>query len=254
MDVGDGDLYVEATYDSGSADWRAQKPSLYELVARYVRGPWMLDLIGQSAQNGQAMSWGHGPFLAVTTTPAFLGSPANRAAPNQQSIVMLMARYQWDAKTDLYGGVRFNRWSGSKGVITGETTPGSGVYLWNNMFNVNSPDVDTAYSATSTDFNFGVVHRFMPQWSVRAAAVHLGTASTNNPSERGQSNSMWMGTVGLGYDIQPGFSMYGFAGMVQFANKGLAPLSMPANNAFTGVDSRVAKTGNWVGVGVVYVF
>jgi hypothetical protein len=31
-------------------------------------------------------------------------------------------------------------------------------------------------------------------------------------------------------------------------------LSMPSNSAFTNVDSRVAKSGNWGGVGVVFVF
>ena len=34
----------------------------------------------------------------------------------------------------------------------------------------------------------------------------------------------------------------------------LAPISMPGNAAFTNVDSRVARTGNWFGIGVVYAF
>jgi len=29
---------------------------------------------------------------------------------------------------------------------------------------------------------------------------------------------------------------------------------MPSNNAFTGVDSRIVRNGNWIGVGTVYVF
>ena len=48
-------------------------------------------------------------------------------------------------------------------------------------------------------------------------------------------------------------SVYGFVGAVEYGKKGLAPLSMPAHAAFTGVDSRVAKSGNWAGMGVVYV-
>jgi hypothetical protein len=254
MDVFEGDLYLEFTYDSGSSNWRANKPALYEAVARYVKGPWMVDAIAQSADNGQAMSWGHGPFLASTTAPAFAGLAANRVQGNHQSILMFMARYQWDVKTDLYAGLRFNSWSGSPGTIIGETTPGSGVYLWNNMFNVSTGNIGQAYPAKSTDFNFGAVYRFMPQWSIRAAAMHFGTASTSNPTERGQSNSMWLATAGLGYDVQPGFTLYGFAGLAEFARQGLAPLSMPANTAFTGIDPRVSKTGNWVGLGAVYVF
>jgi hypothetical protein len=29
---------------------------------------------------------------------------------------------------------------------------------------------------------------------------------------------------------------------------------MPGNAAFTNVDARVARTGNWFGMGVVYAF
>jgi long-subunit fatty acid transport protein len=114
--------------------------------------------------------------------------------------------------------------------------------------------VASAYSASSTDFSFGAIYRFQPQWSVKLGGVYMGKASTANPVERGQSNTMLLGTVGLGYEIQPGFSVYGFAGAVNYGQKGLAPLSMPGNAAFTGVDSRVAKTGNWLGAGVVYTF
>ena len=63
-----------------------------------------------------------------------------------------------------------------------------------------------------------------------------------------------MGTLGLGYEIEPGMSVYGYTGMVQFAKQGLAPLSMPSNSAYTGVDSRVNTTGTWGGVGFIYVF
>jgi hypothetical protein len=41
---------------------------------------------------------------------------------------------------------------------------------------------------------------------------------------------------------------------VWYARKGLAPLSMPAHNAFSNVDSRIAKRGNWVTVEANYRF
>lgn len=247
-DVGGGDLYLEATYDMGSANAKVRNPAFYELYAKYVKGPWMFDAVAQSAKNGQAMAWGHGPFMGVTTTDPYLG---NVVDGNSQSILMLMARYQLNAKTDVFGGVRRNNWSGNKGVITGVNSVNA--YLWNDMFNVGST-VASAYSASSTDFSFGAIYRFQPQWSVKLGGVYMGKASTANPVERGQSNTMLLGTVGLGYEIQPGFSVYGFAGAVNYGQKGLAPLSMPGNAAFTGVDARVAKTGNWLGAGVVYTF
>lgn len=252
LDVAGGDLYLEGTYDQGDSHWRTQKPALYEWVARYVKGPWMVDLIGQKASNGQALAWGHAPFTAVSTVPTLDANPANRAVGNDQQILMLMARYQLDTKTDLYGGVRLNRWSGSRGIPIGRDA--SNNLIWANMFNVNAGDISQAYAASSTDFNAGAVYRFRPQWSARAAVVHLGRAKTDNPTDRGQSNSMWLGTLGLGYEIEPGWSVYGYAGLVQFDHKGLAPLSMPANTAFTGVDSRVSRSGNWAGLGMVYVF
>jgi long-subunit fatty acid transport protein len=153
----------------------------------------------------------------------------------------------------LYGGIRHNRWSGTKAVITGYVEPNA---LWNDMFNVDGVDAasNKAYSASSTDISLGVRYKFAPKWNVNTGMVYLGKASTSNPKDRGQSNTMMLNTLGVGYEIQPGFSVYGFAGMVNFGKKGLAPLSMPGHAAFTGVDSRVAKSGNWIGAGLVYTF
>ena len=250
LDVNSGDLYLEATYDMGSKDAKVQKPAFYELYAKYVKGPLMLDMVAQSATNGQALAWGHAPFVGVATTEPYLG---NIVPGNKQSIAMVMARYNYNAKTDLYGGLRRNQWSGSKAVITGQNA--AGAYLWNDMFNIdNATATGQGYSASSMDMSFGVVHRFKPQWSVRAGGVYLGKAKTNNPVDRGQNNSLLLGTLGLGYEIQPGLSVYGFTGALRYAQKGLAPLSMPSNSSFSGVDSRVATSGVWIGAGLVYTF
>jgi hypothetical protein len=250
LDVAGGDLYLEATYDAGDSKAKVRNPALFELHAKYVKGPWLIDAVAQSAKNGQAMAWGHGPFIGVTTTDPFEG---NIVQGNQQSIVMLMARYQLNAKTDLFAGVRHNRWSGNKAVVTGYVAPNA---LWNNMFNVDGVDAtaNKAYSASSTDVSLGAIYRFAPKWNVNTGMVYLGKANTQNPVERGQSNTMLLNTVGVGYEIQPGLSVYGFTGMVNFGKKGLAPLSMPSHASFTGVDSRVVNSGNWMGAGLVYIF
>ncbi len=254
MDVASGDLHVELTYDAGDSNYKVNKPAFYELYAKYVKGPLTLDAIAQTGTNGQAVAWGHAPFVATTTQAPFLDSSGTPLLVdgNKQSIAMLMVRYQLNTKTDLYGGIRHNRWSGTKAVITGYVAPNA---LWNDMFNVDGVGASNkAYSASSTDISLGAVYRFAPKWNVNTGMVYLGKASTQNPVERGQSNTMMLNTVGVGYEIQPGFSVYGFAGMVNFGKKGLAPLSMPGHAAFTGVDSRVAKSGNWMGAGLVYTF
>lgn len=254
MDLANGDFHMELTYDAGDSNYKVRKPEFFELYAKYVKGPLIVDAVAQTATNGQALSWGHAPFLAATTTEPFKDQKNQvfLVDGNKQSIVMLMARYQLNAKTDLYGGIRHNRWSGTKAVITGYVHPNA---LWNDMFSVDGVESSSkAYSASSTDISLGAVYRFAPKWNVNTGMVYLGKASTKNPVERGQSNTMLLNTIGLGYEIQPGFSVYGFAGMVNFGKKGLAPLSMPGHAAFTGVDSRIAKSGNWMGAGLVYTF
>ena len=254
MDVANGDLHVELTYDAGDSNYKVNKPALYELYAKYVNGPLILDAVAQSGKNGQAVAWGHAPFVATTTSTPFKNPKGQDllVEGNQQSVLMMMARYQFNAKTDLYAGIRYNRWSGTKAVITGYVAPNA---LWNDMFNVDGvDDKSKGYSASSTDFSIGARYKFAPQWSVNTGMVYLGQAKTQNPKDRGQSNTMLLNTLGVGYEIQPGFSVYGFAGVVNFGKKGLAPLSMPGHAAYTGVDSRVAKSGNWMGAGLVYTF
>jgi hypothetical protein len=41
---------------------------------------------------------------------------------------------------------------------------------------------------------------------------------------------------------------------VHYGRRGLSPMSMPGNAAFTNVDSRVNSRGNWFGLGATYVF
>jgi hypothetical protein len=269
MDVANGDFHVELTYDAGDSNYKVNKPALYELYAKYVKGPLILDLVAQTGKNGQAEAWGHAPFVATMTKEPFKDGDEFLAGPNKQSVLMLMARYQLNAKTDLFAGIRHNRWSGANAVITGWLPiaghPQGGVSLYDgiNMFNVGV-NVDPitgeksftgyAHKASSTDISLGAVYRFAPKWNFNTGMVYLGKASTDNQSDRGQSNTMMLNTFGVGYEIQPGFSVYGFAGIVNFGKKGLAPLSMPGHAAFTGVDSRVAKSGNWMGLGLVYTF
>jgi hypothetical protein len=248
MDVYEGDLHLEATYDQGGSGYSKYKPQFFELYAKYVKGPLTLDAIAQSATNGMPMAWGHGPFKGITNNPA---DQSLISQGNKQSILMLMSRYQLNAKTEVLAGIRHNRWSGNKAAWLGKDASGND--LWNDMFNIESL-TGPSHSASSTDFSLGVVHKFMPKWSVNTGVVYLGKANTSNPTERGQSNTMTLNTFGVGYEIEPGLSVYGFAGIVNFGRKGLAPLSMPGHASFTGIDSRVAKSGNWAGAGLVYAF
>lgn len=250
FDVAEGDLVVEASYDQGNRDFKIHKPQFLELYAQYHKGDLVVDAMFQDTRNGNPQAWSHGPFTSLTPNiedDAKLGGSG-------QSIAMVMGRYQWDARLELSGGVRLNRWSGAYAVITAPGTQAQ----WNNMFNVDwngqlNGVPNPGYAATTTDFMLGARYK-MGQWTAHTGLAYLGKANTKNPSERGQSNSALINTLGLGYDAGQGLQVYGFVGVVNYSKLGLAPMSMPGNSAFTNVDSRVTRSGNWAGLGAVYVF
>lgn len=250
FDVAEGDLVLEASYDQGNRDFKIHKPQFLELYAQYHKGDLVVDAMFQDTRNGNPQAWSHGPFTSLTPNiedDAKLGGSG-------QSIAMVMGRYQWDARLELSGGVRLNRWSGAYAVITALGTQAQ----WNNMFNVDwngqlNGVPNPGYAATTTDFMLGARYK-MGQWTAHTGLAYLGKANTKNPSERGQSNSALINTLGLGYDAGQGLQVYGFVGVVNYSKLGLAPMSMPGNSAFTNVDSRVTRSGNWAGLGAVYVF
>ncbi|MEJ7138371.1 hypothetical protein [Amphibiibacter pelophylacis] len=252
FDVMSGDLVVELTYDQGKSGFKINKPRLLEFWAQYRRGDLALDAVMQTSRNGTPSSWGHGPFTSLTPNPA----DDAKLGGSGQSIAMLMARYDVNSQWQLSAGLRRNRWSGAYAVQTEFRADGN--TLWNNMFNVDWGGTlrgvpNPGYPATSMDVSLGVRHT-RGDWTYSAGYVHLGRASTANPSERGQSNAMDLATVGVSKRFGQNWLVYGLAGMVQYRKKGLAPLSMPSNSAFSGVDSRVARTGRWAGVGATYTF
>lgn len=256
FDVLEGDLVLEATYDPGEKGWDRNDPRFVELWAQYTRGDLQLNLMVQDTKNGTPSAFGHGPFTGPfydTVVDPLIGG-------NSQGIVMLMGTYQVDSQIELSGGIRANRWSGAyaKFLFSAADNPLGNYDLWSNPFNVDwSNDlgggVYKGYSARSLDVIAGVRYKF-GKWAASSGLMHLGAASTDNPSERGQSNSATIGTVGLSYDWIKGFRLYGTAGLVKYGRKGLSPTSMPANYAFTGVDSRIATRGNWFTAGVEYTF
>ncbi len=256
MDVAEGDLVVELTHDIGKSGWRRNKPRLWELWLQYHRGDLGVDVMIQETRNGPPVAFGHAPFSSLFYDSAFdqdLGGSG-------QSIAMLMARYRIDSKLELYGGLRGNRWSGAYAVFlqSKAVNPG-GFDIWNNPMNVDwstnlGGGVYKAYSARSIDLVLGARYKISNKLDGYTGMVHLGEASTANPMERGQSNSATFNTLGLSYDYGHGLRLNGVLGMVNYGKRGLAPLSMPSHQAFTGIDSRIKQHGNWFGAGVTFTF
>jgi len=252
LDFFEGDLVLEATYDKGNRGWKKNKPRFWEFYGQYVKGDLVVDAMLQDTRNGEPVAWGHAPFGGLTAFPA----DDDKLGSSSQGMAMAMARYQVDARLEVSGGLRFNRWSGAYAV---QVTQGA-LAQWNNPFNVDWNGVDAngvanpGYAARSTDVMVGLRKYISPKLVGYAGLAHLGKASTDNPSERGQSNSALFGSLGARYDVGQGLSVSGSINMVSYRHKGLAPLSMPAHNAFSNVDSRIAKRGNWLSLEANYKF
>jgi len=248
LDVMNGDLFLEATYDAGNQAFTKNKPRFLELSAKYYRGPVQMDVILQDTKNGGPGAWGHAPFSGLTPfaadDPFLTGS--------SQGIAMVMGAYQLNDKVEVSGGIRRNWWSGANAVQNPNTLQ------WNSMFNVDWNGTlngvqNPGYAASSYDVMLGARYR-MGQWTPSIGFVHLGTAKTDNPSERGQSNSALFSVVGLQYDYGKGLKFDFQVGTVHFARLGLSPMSMPGNDAFSGVDSRISRDGTWFTAQITYGF
>lgn len=256
FDVAEGDLVVEATYDIGKNGWKRNKPRFWELWFQYRRGDLGVDVMLQEGRNGPPVSFAHAPFSSLFYDVRF----DDDLGGSGQSIAMVMARYKFDAKLELSGGLRANRWSGAYAkFLESRVDNPRGFDIWNNPFNVDwSNDlgggVYKGYPARSIDLVLGARYAIDDKLSAYAGMVHLGTASTDNPSERGQSNSATFNTLGLSYDYGHGLRLNALVGMVNYGKLGLAPLSMPSHQAFTGIDSRVKTHGNWFGAGATFTF
>jgi len=173
-----------------------------------------------------------------------------RFSGTHQSIAMLMARYQVNAKLEVSGGVRQNNWSGASIAFNPATQWTAGFNVdYSNPLAVSAP----GYSASSVDALLGARYR-TGAWTYFAGMVYLGAADTRNPSNRGQGNTAMINTLGVRYDYAPGLQLEATGGMVHYSQRGLSPMSMPGNASFSNVDSRIAQDGAWVTVGLLYSF
>ncbi len=251
--VAEGNLVLEATYDQGDTQFKRNKPQLFEFWALWARGPLVVEAVVQTAKNGAPAAFAKAGFTGLTPFP---DRDDQKLGGSSQGMFMLLSKYQIGTTYEVSGGLRFNRWSGAYAV---QLTPGAQAQ-WNNAFNVDWGGVDAngvsnpGYAARSTDLMLGLRKYINPKLVGYAGLTYLGKARTDNPSERGQSNSAVFVSLGARYALDGGLSFSGSLNAVSYGRKGLAPLSMPAHDAFSNVDSRIANRGNWVSVEANYQF
>ena len=94
------------------------------------------------------------------------------------------------------------------------STSSIGQCRYNNFFNVDFFGKDAngvespGYKVTTNDFTAGVRYVNGP-WSASTGIVYLSKGNTDNPSERGQSNSLLKGSIGGGYNFGNGLAAFG---------------------------------------------
>jgi hypothetical protein len=245
LDVFEGNLVLEATYDRGDWSFKRNKPSFVEVWALYGKGPLLVEGVVQVTKNGSAGAFAKAPFTGLTP---FGGRDDDQLGGNAQAMVLLLAKYQIGTAYELSGGIRHNRWSGAYAVPVTEGV----LAQWNNPFNVDWGGFDEngvpnpGYAARSTDLMLGARKYINRQWVGYLGSTYLGKARTDNPRDRGQDNWALIGTLGAKYTHNESLSFSGSVNAVFYGRKGLAPLSMPAHSSFSNIDSRLAKRGNWV--------
>jgi predicted porin len=248
--VAEGDLVLEATYDSGNSAFKINKPQFLELWAHYGKGPLSVDVMYQDTRNGTPSAFG----AAVFNGPFYDPAADSKLGKSGQSVALIQAIYQLNPKIEISGAVRRNRWSGAYAVVALPGSPAQFNFPFNvDWFGSLNGVPNPGYSATSTDDSLGARYR-MDKWTFATGMAYMGKASTANPSERGQSNSALINTLQATYAYGHGLEFSVFGGMVHYRNKGLAPLSMPSNATINGIDSRTTKSGTWFGVGAKYTF
>ena len=251
--VMDGNLVLEGSYAQGDTRFKRNKPRFFEIWALWGSGPLVVEAVAQSGKNSAPAAFAKAAFKGLTYAPLRDDPQLNG---NSQGIFMLLAKYQIGTSYEVSGGLRRNRWSGAYAV---QLTQGARAE-WNNPFNVNWGGFDAngvanpGYAARSTDLMLGLRKYVSREWQAYAGLTYLGKASTANPRERGQSNSAVFGSIGAHYDFFNGLTVSAALNAVHYGRKGLAPLSMPAHDAFSNIDSRIAKKGNWVSVEANYKF
>ena len=78
LDVYDGDLVLEATYDNGNTGWEKNKPRFWEFYAQYHSGDLVVDAMYQDTRNGTPSCLGPWPVHRATPFPATTASSAVR--------------------------------------------------------------------------------------------------------------------------------------------------------------------------------
>jgi hypothetical protein len=225
-------------------------PSLYEIFIQYSNEKNLVELIYQDSDGGRQSSFSKGAFYgAQGNTNGPLSSPLYEAP--SENVLILQGNYWMNERWKFTYGVKRSEWSGqAQQCDFGPVSPVQSVCFWDQPGFNYSDELDAVYDAVSWDFLLGAAYN-RGLWTYTAGGVFLNEASTDNPVEWGQDNNALFLNLGI-YRQVPELSIgglfkveaYAGIGRIMFGRQGPAPLSMPNNIAFGGVDPRTSESGN----------
>jgi len=215
----------------------------------------LVELIYQDSTGGRQSSFSKGAFYGAQGNTNGLVSSPDYHTPSE-NVLILQGNYWMNERWKFTYGLKRSEWSGqAQQCDYGPVSDVQSACFWDQAgFNYSS-DLNKMHDAVEYDAILGAGYT-RGKWTFTAGGVFMNKASTNNPTEWGQDNTALFLNLGIYRDlpelsISRYFKMqvYGGLGRVTFGRQGPAPLSMPSNIAFGGVDPRTSESGNYVNVG-----
>ena len=260
-----GKLKIEGSY--GQADSRKPlnpqssvapppDPWIYEIFVQYSNEKNLIELIYQESSGGRQSSFSKGAFYGAQGNTNGLTSSPDYSTPTE-NVLMLMGTYWANPRWNFSYGVKRSDWSGqAQQCDYGPVSPVESQCFWDQAGFNYSNDLNKMYDAVVYDFMLGAAYVPNNKWTFTAGGVYLNKASTRNPVEWGQDNSATFLNLGIYRKVPEIFKnieVYAGIGRVMYDQQGPAPLSMPSNTAFGGVDPRASKSGNIITLGINFL-
>jgi hypothetical protein len=231
-------------------------PELFEIFVQFSNEKNLIELIYQDSDGGRQSSFSKGAFYGAQGNTNGLVSSPEYEAP-WENVLILQGTHWFNPTWSLSYGLKRSEWSGqAQQCDFGPVSTVESQCFWDQAGFNYSNDIDAVYDAVSYDLMLGAAYK-RGNWTYTLGGVYLAEASTDNPIEWGQDNSAMFLNLGVYRkmpEIYRNVEFYAGLGRAMFGRQGPAPISMPNNTAFGGVDPRVSESGNFLTLGANFNF
>jgi len=230
-------------------------PRIYELFVQYSNEKNLIELIYQDSRGGRQSSFSKGAFYGAQGNTNDAATSPGYKRPSE-NVLILQGNYWLNPTWKFTYGIKRSDWSGQQqqcdyGIVSGVA---SDCYWDQPGFNYASDF--KMHSAVEYDGMLGASYTHKV-WTYTLAGVRMNKAYTRTPTEWGQSNTATFLNLGVYRklpELYKNMEIYGGVGRVMYGRQGPAPLSMPNNTAFGGVDPRTSESGNFFTIGMNFTF